>query len=545
MVYRFGEGPGGQFARIVQSVAAIATTVGMLAYLSKGVGLFLSTFIPLEPIYCTLILLAVATIYTMVSGFYGVVYTDLFQSGIILIAVLTISIMAFVKISDVASFSGVAEQVTGSREWISCYPQWKTTMPVGREYEPFKYLFLVGFFYLVRNIFGGMGDGFDPKYFGARSDKECGKLTFLWTWLMMFRWPMMMGFAVLGIYLVNEHFPDMAVLAQASDLIKDNFVGIDKSRWADTLSSIRLHPERFTDLAAGLQNILGENWATKLNLLGFEGNINPEKILPAVILFNIRPGFRGLIMVALLAASMSTFDSTVNKTAGYFTRDLYQRYFRRRASNRELIYASWFFIVVLVGAGFALAYFTESINEIWDWLVMGLGGGLLIPIVIRLYWWRFNGGGFAIGTIVGLAAAVAQKAFWPLLVANYGWRELAGWEMFLLMGSIGLAASILGTYLTRPTDRKVLENFYRSTRPFGLWGPLRKLLPIEQQMKVKRENRNDLLAVPFALAWQISLFLLPMELIIHNYRAFWITLPIFLVGLTGLYFLWYKKLPED
>ena len=37
---------------------------------------------------------------------------------------------------------------------------------------------------------------------------------------------------------------------------------------------------------------------------------------------------RGMLLVALIAASMSTFDSTVNKTAGFFTRDLYQKYMR-------------------------------------------------------------------------------------------------------------------------------------------------------------------------------------------------------------------------
>ena len=71
-------------------------------------------------------------------------------------------------------------------------------------------------FYLLNNVIRGIGAGNDPKYFGARSDRECGLLSLLWTVLMTFRWPMAIGFAVLGIFLVAQSFPDQAVLAQAA-----------------------------------------------------------------------------------------------------------------------------------------------------------------------------------------------------------------------------------------------------------------------------------------------------------------------------------------
>ena len=57
MEYRFGSGWGGQFARLVSAAANIIGTVGMLAYLIKGVGLFLSMFLPFSPLVCSLILI--------------------------------------------------------------------------------------------------------------------------------------------------------------------------------------------------------------------------------------------------------------------------------------------------------------------------------------------------------------------------------------------------------------------------------------------------------------------------------------------------------
>jgi len=533
MAFRFGEGVGGQAARILRAVAEIIFTAGMLTYMVKGVGLFLSMFLPFPPVVCSLIMIGVATVYTMISGFYGVVFTDIFQSSIILVAVLSISFMAASKVAGVADIGALTEQVAHSRDWLSSFPHWKTPMPKG--YEAYQHLCMFAIFYLLRNIFFGMAGGDDPKYFGARNDRECGTLTFLWTWLMMFRWPMMMGFAVLGLFLVKDLFPDQSSLSQAAELIKQHVGEIDPSRWADTLAAITYHCENYPEkLITGLRNLLGDDWQNKLHLLSFEGTVDPERILPAVILHYIPKGLRGLLLVALVAASMSTFDSTVNRATGFFTRDLYQRYLRRGASNRELIYASWAFGLGVVTIGFLLAYTVKNINDIWDWIAMGLGGGMLVPLFLRLYWWRFNGEGFAIGMGIGLCGSIIQRAVAP---------DLDPRLQFIVTLAVGLAGSLFGTYITRPTDRKVLENFYRKTRPFGLWGPLKEILPADVREAMEREHRNDLLSVPFVLGWQITLFLLPMQLIIRAFGAFWITLVIFVVCLAGTYLFWYRNLP--
>lgn len=542
MLYRFGKGSGGKFAQLVVAIATIIGTIGMLGYMVKGVGLFLSMFIPLTPFWCAVILVGIATLYTIASGFYGVVFTDIFQSGIILIAVIVISAMALIKIGKVENFSAIATAVTGNSDWMSSKMQWTTQMPA--DYEAYKHLMLFSFFYLLRNVFGGMGMGNEPKYFGARNDRECGSLTFLWIFLMMFRWPMMIAFAVLGIFLVRDLFPDQSILIQAAEIIKSNVDIVSKNQWGDLLAGIINSPKSYPEIADKLHGLLGTDWQQQLHLLSFEGTVNPEKILPAVILHNIPVGFRGLILIALVAASMSTFDSNVNITTGFFTRDIYQR-LKPNASNKELIYASWIFAVVIVIVGFMFGYMITSVNSIWSWITMGLGGGLLVPTVLRLYWSRFNGGGFAIGTFIGLVAAVLHKQIWAILANSFNVGELNDWKMFTMLFIIGLVASIIGTYITKPTDRKVTEHFYKTTKPFGFWGDFKSILDEDTKKTMLKEHRNDLLALPFTLGWQISLFLLPMLFIVGNMKAFWITLPIFCICLVGIYFFWYRNLPKD
>ncbi len=535
MKFRFGEDFGGHFARIVSALAAVIGTIGMLAYMIKGVGLFMSMYLPFSPLLCAIILLGVAAIYTMASGFYGVVFTDIFQSGIVIIAVICISFMAWNKVTDGESLAVLAQEVTGNSQWITSSPHLETEMPAG--YEQYRHLFMFALFYLMRNVFGGLGTGGEPKYFGAKNDRECGTLTFMTIFCIMFRWPMMMAFAVLGLFMVKGMFPDHAVLLQCADLIKANVTNVTENDWATVVSNIVHTPEMYSaEMVESIKQMLGEDWVNKLYLIGFHGTINPERILPAVVLSEIPMGMRGMILVALIAASMSTFDTTVNMTTGFFTRDLYQRYFRPRAQNRELITASWLFILFVVAVSFLFAHTIKNINDIWGWIVMGFGTGLMIPGILRLYWWRFNGGGFAIGTLCGLVAAVVQRLFWP---------EMDERVQFVVMAAIGLVGAILGTFLTKPTKPEVIENFYKITRPFGFWGKLPELLDSKKRQEMRKEHRCDLLALPFALTWQVSLFLLPMLILIKSWQACGITFVIFCIALMGLYLVWYRNLPKD
>jgi len=609
-IYRFGTGPAAQAARFITAAAGVLFAFGMLAYLIKGAGLFLSMFLPYSPMVCAVIMVGLTTVYTVTAGFYGVVYTDMFQAAIVLISVIVISCLAFAQVTGYEGDLGaLAREVTGSTNWISSAPSFHVDMPRG--YEDYESLFLFALFYLIRNIIGGMGQGADPRYFGARNERECGLLTFFWTWLMTFRWPMMMGFAVMGLFLVHKAFPRQEALSEAEIAIKEYLVqragqdasqldlatasrvakvlrpsdweaglkawragtldsatagglqeilGADwpdrltvliarhkqvsaviaKHQWEETMARILQRPDEHPALVERLRGILGPRWDELVNLVSYEGTVNPERILPAVILMRIPMGLRGLLVVSLVAAAMSTFAPTVNGTVSLMTRDIYQGFIRPRASNFELIAASYVFGIILVIGGFAMAYFTRSINDIWDWIIMALTAGLAIPQLLRLYWWRFNAGGVIVGTAVAMVASVIERVLSIMEVSQL----TAVWKFVVLTG-VSLIGAILGTLLTRPTEPRVVWRFYRTTRPFGFWGPLKRLLDPQTRAAMDRENFYDIVSVPFALTWQITLFLLPMQAMVLDWHSFSITLVIFVVSLTGLMLLWYRHLPKE
>lgn len=534
-IYRFGDCWGGRASQFMGVVATVLTTIGMLAYLIIGAGIFLSTFLPFSPEACSLTLLVMATLYTMMSGFYGVIFTDLFQVCIILAAVIYISVKAFTGIGDAGEISEIAATVTGNPDWISSVPKWNVHMPEG--YEVYKHLMIFASFYLVRTIVAGLGTGADPRYFGAKTDRECGKLSMLWTVLMTVRWPMMIGIAVMGLHLVNDLVPDQTKLKEAAALIHEANPETEKPQWGTLISSISNAPEEQDPaLVASLQSLLGkEKWSEKMNLLSYEGTVNPEKILSSVLMISVGEGMRGVLVIALVAAALSTFGSWVNLATGQFVNDFYKKWMRPEANTRELIFASWGTVVGIVSCSFLFSLTLDSINDIWGWMMMGFGAGFLVPAFLRLYWWRFNGTASAIGTLIGIVAAIVQRLLWPEL--NEVWQ-------FVFVLTVGFVSSVSIALLTAPTDPEVLRKMYIETRPFGVWGHLKETLTPEERAKTSREHRQDLLALPFAMIWQTCLFLAPMLFIIHNWQGFAGTCAIGIGAFAGIWFIWFRHQPK-
>jgi SSS family solute:Na+ symporter len=537
LTLRFGETRAGEGIRLLTAIMSVVFTAFMLSYLVRGTSLFVGMIIPLPPTAVTITLIALTALYTMFAGFYGVVVTDLIQAVIIIISCVVIATMAWSSVPGQADLSATASLVTGNARWTETLPVWQTTMPAG--YEPYSLLVMVAGFYLLRNILAGLGCGADNRYFGARNDRECGLLSLLQGCTVMFRWPLMIGFAVMGIYLVRQLYPDPAVVGQAATLIHSYYPNTTAGAWHDLTSWLAVSKANCPpELAAGLEKTLGADWPAKLPLVGHGGIVNPEQILPAVLKNCVPAGMAGLIIVAMLAAMKGSLAGVVNGSSAFFVKDIYQNFLRPKASTRELISVSWVTTMMVMAAGVYLGLMAQSINAIWGWLVMSLGAGQVAPTVLRLYWWRCNAWGVVGGMMMGIIGSLIQRFVWP------GMLE---WQQFTMMTLLSFAGTIGGSLLTAPTDMTTLVKFYRITRPFGFWGPVTKIVHqewSEERVKALRhEHRSDIITVPFAMLAQITLFLLSMQLVIKAYRPFFYTLPVFLFAAAGMYWFWWRNLP--
>lgn len=71
--------------------------------------------------------------------------------------------------------------------------------------------------------------------------------------------------------------------------------------------------------------------------LGENGAPDANATLPHLVNHFLRPGLRGCVIAAVLAAIMSSISAVVNATATVFTWDVYRRWIRPEASERQLV----------------------------------------------------------------------------------------------------------------------------------------------------------------------------------------------------------------
>lgn len=533
VTYRFGTGFSAEMLRLVSAIMGIVTTIGMLAYLVRGATLFMAMIFPVDPILLTIILLGAASLYTVLAGFYGVVLTDLVQGVIMVAGCIVISVIAWFQVSDAQALAVLAGKVTGNANWINSAPMTHVDMPRG--YEAYEALLMATGFYFLRSMLGGLGSGAEARFFAARNTREASLQCLLQGLTIMFRWPLMISFAILGIVLVGKILPNADSARQTAELIREANPGLTASAWHTYTSKIVHNPDSAPPgLVEKVSGLLGPDWQASLLVIGSNGTVNPEVILPAVALHSLGSGLRGLIVVSLIAALMGALTGVVNSASALFVRDIYQNFMRPKAGNRELISMAYLSSTLIVVASFAMGLGASSINDLWGWLIMGLTASSLGPAVLRLYWWRANAWGMAAGIFIGGVAAVAQRMLMP---------QMNEWTQFSIMIGISFGATIVGSLLTAETPREIVTRFYRTTKPFGFWGPLWKPLSAIEKTSWAREHRFDILSTISALIWQVCLFLLPMQVLTRNWYGVIVTLPIFLGACIALYFFWWKNLP--
>ena len=249
-----------------------------------------------------------------------------------------------------------------------------------------------------------------------------------------------------------------------------------------------------------------------------------------------------MVIAGLIAAAMSTFDSTLNAGASYMVRDIYQTYIKPEADDRDLMWASRISTVALCVAGVLLAAVVRNINQIWGLITMGLGAGLFVPLFLRWYWPRFNGYGFAAGTGCGMVAAIVFK------VVFTGWPLYHTFPAILLCA---LAGSIAGTLLTKPVDEDILVNFYLQINPWGFWGEYadkaqkKGLITEKERLRRTIEKLNDAVALCFAVPFQWSVLLAAMSFVFHAWEKFAVFSSMTLLCGLGLYFFWYRSLKDE
>jgi len=521
MVTRFGSGPDGQMARIAYTLMAVVTLTGFIGYAFQGIGKFASVYVDLGPLaalagdavpaisgfaricaeheveVCAITIFAITTLYVLLGGLYSVVITNVIQTVILTAASVLIAGVAYLHVAPAALAS--LSPVDGT-SMTSLMPVWRLdrAADLPQQYAVYELFGVLVLVWVVKGLLLNLGGP------GQMTDFQ--------------------------LFLATREPRDAAKVGAA-------WSGFLVVRWA---------------MAMGI---------ALLAMTGIEAAGDPEKVMPMVLQQHLQAGIRGLVIAGLLAAFMSTFSATVNAAASYIVRDLWQPLVGADADPRGLVRASYAATLGVVVVGTTIGFHADSIREVWDWIMMSVGAAVVVPNVLRWYWWRLNGTGYAIGTLVGMVASLALLISVKTITSWVGQVEPGGeippilsavqtlnlpYVSFPLVSTLSMIGSLAGTWWARSTDEAILVSFYRSVRPFGFWGPIARKAGLSPQQLADPAESPLLAAVNVVLAGTVilGLYLSPMYLIGHWHTRAMAWFAMAAVAAVVLYFTWYRNLPE-
>lgn len=495
---RFGRSIDSSLSHGVVVVFALILCLGYLAYGFIGLGKFVMIFIPWDivapyipfnvpleyvPHIYGIAFTLFAVFYAVLGGMASIVWADVLQYIIMTISAILIGVLAMKALA--------VETLNVPDGWYSPFFGWKlddldwngiisevNTKISSDGYSLFSIFFMMMLFKGVLVSMAGPAPTYDmQKILSTKSPKEAAKMSgFVSVVLMPIRYFMIAGFAVLAILYYDE-----------------------------------------------------------LNLL-VAGQIDFEQILPSAIAEFVPVGFMGLLLAGLLAAFNSTFAGTLNAAQAYIVNDIYLRYLKPEADNRQIKNMNYITGVVVVIVSIVFGVFAQDVNSMLQWIVSGLYGSYVVSNVLKWYWWRFNGYGYFWGMVFGLMPALIFPRVTDTLDLYY----------FPWLLIISIAGALLGTFLTKPTDEETLKEFYKNVRPWGFWRPIReKVMAETPEFQPNRNFKRDMLNVVVGTIAQTALVALPIYIILKDALPIWITIGITLVSAIILKKTWWDTLPEE
>ena len=172
------------------------------------------------------------------------------------------------------------------------------------------------------------------------------------------------------------------------------------------------------------------------------------------------PAVAGLLLAAIIAASLSTADSQLLVASSSFTSDIYKPIIRKKASDKETLWVGR--IVVLIIS--VVAYFiassegdgAQAIMNLVENAWAGFGSAFGSVVILSLFWRRFTYKGALAGVIAGAVTDVLWLIF---LSGPTGIYEL-------IPGfTVSMIAAVVVTLIDKKPSKEVTDIFDAAVAP--------------------------------------------------------------------------------
>jgi SSS family transporter len=205
---------------------------------------------------------------------------------------------------------------------------------------------------------------------------------------------------------------------------------------------------------------------------------------PLVMNSLLGPGMKGILIVSFLAAFMSTIDTHLNWGSSYMINDIYKRFFKPNETEVHYVFVGKIFTVVLMVLAAFTAMKMQSISKAWEF-IFSMGAGIGLVLILRWFWWRIN----AWSEITALATSILVTISLEVLAWNQTIAAGDTYELFaaspilfgislqvhhklMIIVPLAIIAWLTATFLTDPEPVDKLKEFYNRVQPGGWWEPI-------------------------------------------------------------------------
>jgi sodium/proline symporter len=183
---------------------------------------------------------------------------------------------------------------------------------------------------------------------------------------------------------------------------------------------------------------------------------DPETIFIELGKILFHPLITGFLLAAILAAIMSTISSQLLVTSSSLTEDVYKTFFRRSATDKELILIGRLSVLLVSLIAVVLAYSkNDTILSLVGYAWAGFGASFGPVVLLSLYWKRMNKWGALAGMVAGAATVIIWTQFDVL--KNFLYEMVPGFAASLL-------AIVIVSLLTQKPSQQLQEQFDRYER---------------------------------------------------------------------------------
>ena len=205
---------------------------------------------------------------------------------------------------------------------------------------------------------------------------------------------------------------------------------------------------------------------------------------PLVMNTLLGPGLKGILIVSFLAAFMSTIDTHLNWGVSYLINDIYKRFFKPNESERHYVLVGKIMTVILMILAAFTALKMQSISKAWEF-IFAMGAGIGLVLILRWFWWRVNAWSeiTALATSIVITISFEIIAYFQTINNNLEYSlfgsapsifgmSLQVHHKLMIIVPIAIIAWITVTFFTKPEPMTKLESFYKRVQPGGWWGPV-------------------------------------------------------------------------